>query len=339
MSATTQPPVSLELSDADYWTAPDKQLFALLDPLSDAEFDGVLIGAPRFVDLARRSTLPLVVIRAGTDAQRAELDIRMLGLIVAVELEHGVLRVAKAFDTSDVEDDDDEEPGEGYSAELETVELRELLEIDWRPSSYAIHFLLRDRLSNRVVVRLGERGYRDDAVERLLAERRAAERQAALLWPVLPLADVQAQAESPALPSELGVELRADRVVVLEPGARCMVRGSFRLSIHGRELVAADDPLVLDSSPVSPKIHAVVGVTLVVVGSKSNDKLVLPLRLPCITSPEQHGDELIATGYFTIDLLALGMSRAAQTHFIYAFTRALACGPVLAALVEPERLR
>jgi hypothetical protein len=333
--STHETQVRFDLDDADYWTAPDKTLFDMLDPLADANFDGVVLGAPSFVDIERRATLPLAVLRAGTDRQRCELDMGLHGSIVAVELDSNRALVSDAFDRGEVEPAEDGDGDEGYGASVDTIELRELFELPWQPSTYVIHFLLRDRRSNAVEVRLGERGYRDEVVEQLLDERRRSLRRPLEIWPLVPFHHWQGSPQGPTLPEHIGIVLTADRLVMLGPDARCRVWGAFRLPIPNRELVPEGHPLALASSPA----HAVVGITLLVVAAKTGATLEFPLQIPCLEPPVRSSDdELIATGYFAVELLRLGLPSGPQTHFIYAFSRRAVAGPALMALVDPTSL-
>jgi hypothetical protein len=122
---------------------------------------------------------------------------------------------------------------------------------------------------------------------------------------------------------------------MLGTDARCRVRGAFRLPIPNRELVPERHPLAL----ASPPAHAVVGITLVVVGATTGSTLILPLQVPSLEAPTRTSDdELIAVGHFAVELLRLQLSTRPQTHFIYAFSRRVVAGPVPMALVDPASL-
>jgi hypothetical protein len=86
-----------------------------------------------------------------------------------------------------------------------------------------------------------------------------------------------------------------------------------------------------------PKATAVIGATLIVVGSDVSQPTVLPLAIPSYDKVGGTAKKPVATGYFSLDLLRVGrIANTAQTYFLYLFSGKHMVGPVLSALVDPD---
>ncbi len=217
--------------------------------------------------------------------------------------------------------------GDGLTGWTFSVDLFDRLALPRRPGAYVARVIVRDLASNAVRTELRAR-YRDPAVERFLRDR-LLDAGPPPPWP--PLGAARARyghvPEAPPVPAEGGIALEADRVVLLDRGARCMLRGSFRLVAHDHEVVRG--------ARVERAPTAVLSVPLVITGSAFAGPLVVNLALP---SDDPLDPSLVVTGRFELDLLSLpGLSHAPQTWFLYAM-RGEHLARAVAAFVTPDML-
>lgn len=327
--------IILELDDAAFWADPSASVSALTGKLANAGFDGVLLGAPRVVPLSERATLPLVALRAGTCRQVYEVSMQEHAQVLLMDLRANRLSVAQALDTDDTERPGPDDVDDGYTAELHLLELRELLELPWKPNAFLVWVLLRERLSAPVRVELVRGGFRDEEVERFIeAQRRLARRPLPISpAPGDPLPCYLARADSPALPDAPGIAITVPRILVLDADVRCVLTAAFRLPIEPHEQCAAPiDAALPDSAPT-----AVVRVTLLVVGAQDGRQALVEIQAPSYAPVEQTEDGLIASGYFAFDLLDR-LGRVPQTYFVYAFSREIQRGPALTAWISMDML-
>ncbi|RMG09524.1 MAG: hypothetical protein D6731_19400 [Planctomycetota bacterium] len=339
----------LGLSDEDYWTRPVPPMQSVR-ALRRARFDGVVIGAPHFASL-ERARIPLVAVRAGTYRQCAELDYHRRALLVAVEEERKVVHVLPCVQVADRVVDEDDDGGveqTGYTASTDVLDLKERLGIA-QPGTYVAWVLLREKVSNRVRVRVAPaRGAYDDAEVRRLLREKAKEIQCP--DPAPPpgeegLPRYAVGEDWPAPPSERGIQLEAlDRVVVLpeEGQAASRLRGVFRLPVRFHERYKPDVEEGAGLAALEPKPSAVVRVDLVVVAGDEPRYEHLTLRVP-VYDPlpvADEGSDPEATGGFEVDLLALcpRLAQRPQTYFVYAVSGDVLAGPAPTALVREATL-
>ncbi|NVB37668.1 hypothetical protein G6O69_07475 [Pseudenhygromyxa sp. WMMC2535] len=317
--------IELGLSDDDYWNDPNKTQDAVIDGLWALNRDAIAIGAPAFVSLQARETLPLVVYRGASYRELWALGMLDHGQIVAVDLEHNHAYVGPVIAEEEAVRKKKLNPAEapaGQGSESRTAELRGDLGLAWQPSTYVVTVLLREHASNRVRVELGKQAgaYHDEEVAKFIAEQRAQPKAPAVMpAPGNPVPSYGPIEGSPALPEALGIEMAGDRVVVQEPGARAILRGAFRLPALPAERSA-------DGS-------AVVGITLVVNASDNPQSGVARLQVPA-----QEVREGIATGFFAIDLIAEGLTSGPQTYFVFAFSGEAMAGPTPVGIVDKSML-
>lgn len=295
---------------------------------ADDGFEGLLLEAPDVVDLARRDDLPLFGWHVRRLRDDPFLDLERDGLLVAVDLETDAVRSGPAFPSADSRIPETPpppaaDPGEGLTLTTFSGDARAALGLPDRPARYRLHLLLRDRRSNgattaRVDPAPGEAGDAPDPGGPAPPWPERAEGADLPAW--------EADAETPDLPGDgPGIALTADRVTVLRPGARRLLRARFRLPVRPRHRAPEG------AGPPA----AVVPLTLVVTGSRGRGPWVLPVRVPFASPP---GD--LAEGALRLDLLATpGFPRAAQTCFVSAFAGEVAAGPAPAALVAERELR
>ena len=316
--------IDFGLADDDYWNDPHKTQDEVIEALWATGEDRVAIGAPAFVSLSARERLPLLVYRGASYRELWTTNLLEYGQVVAVDLEHNRVFVGPVVADDEAEAGEMLDPAEapgGQGSESQLAELRGDMGLAWQPSTYVLTVLLREHSSNRVRVELGKQAgaYHDEEVAKFIAEQRAKPAAAAVSpTPASPVPSYAALEGSPAIPTELGVVMAGDRVVVNKAGARALLRGAFRLPVLPTELAA-------DGS-------AVVGIGLVVNASDQPQSGFMQLQVPAQVS------EGVATGHFTLDLIAEGLARDAQTYFVFAFSGELMAGPTPVALVDESML-
>jgi hypothetical protein len=130
------------------------------------------------------------------------------------------------------------------------------------------------------------------------------------------------------------------QAVVLEQGARSVLRASFRLPLQRHQIIPPTDlreGLRARTGSTQPPT-AVVALGLLVVGADVPSPTVLPLRVP-VWDPIGDPPPSTVTGHFAIDLLQQdGIPRVGQTYFVFAFNGEHMAGPVSMALVDPLML-
>ncbi|MCC7536349.1 MAG: hypothetical protein IT379_09055 [Deltaproteobacteria bacterium] len=341
-------PEDFGLSQSELWDAPRKTFAQLDDRLSDAGFVGLRIAAPRLVPLGVRETFPLVVYHSATFEARRDASVEDQGAVVAVELlsnrtyaREPLLQRPERVKPTRVPP---ASPApRGLIAQILVTELRERLGLPWTRGRYLVTALLRDEVSNRLVVEVDRSpvAHRDEEVERYLAAQRI-ERAPKDAWPTPgdPYPHYRREPAHPPTPSDVGIAMTADRVSVRREGGavpgsalgRCVVRGSFRLPVLPHEVMP---PATARSAGDRPT--ALVGIGLVILGSEEADPFVLQLRVP---SYDPIGPTArVVTGHFALDLLAMDeMPERAQTYFLYAFSGEEMAGPIRAAILTEDML-
>ncbi|MCC7536816.1 MAG: hypothetical protein IT379_11410 [Deltaproteobacteria bacterium] len=337
------------LTAAELWDDPRKTFHALDDRLSDEGFTGLRIAAPRLVPLGVRETVPLLVYHSATFEERRRSSFDDHGAIVAIDVLSNV-----TYARSPVEHDGEEvkprrdpptKPApKGLTSQLFVTDLRDRLRLPWTRARYVVVALLRDQMSNRLVIEVDRPPgtFRDEEVERFLEAQRV-ERADKDVWPEPgnPYPHFRREPAHPSVPQSVGISLVADRVSVRRPeGAlpgsafgRCVVRASFRLPVLPHELLATSGESAPGAAPT-----ALVRIGLVILGADDGNPLVLRLRVPSF-DPIVGGGQPVVTGHFALDLLAMDeMPERAQTYFVYAFSGEEMAGPVPAAVVDEASL-
>jgi hypothetical protein len=351
-------PTPLELSPEDHWgdfTRTEDRFAALV---SETGFRGILIDAPALVPIDRRESAPVVGYYARSLREDLQVVPERQMLAAALDLSTKRLRVGLALDTGKTLAPEGppatDDPGEGATYTALRADLRAQLDLPWEPRKYLVAFLLREHLSNAVVMELGPSAaaFRDAEVERFLVERR---KRAAPLPPP-PISPVPSAAtgvtyerlsRSPPVPEQPGIALEIDRVAVFRRGASCLCFGSFRLPVAARDLVRPDAAAGAPPAVGDPRATAIIPVTLVATGSESSGPWTIELRVPSYDAippadpalpPD--GEVGMVTGHFALDLFQHpGMPRKAMTYFVTAFGGASVSGPFPVAIVTEKMLR
>lgn len=347
---------ALGLKPDDYWNAPEVGMPAFR-ALREKDHQGVTLGAPPTIPLDARETAPLLVYRTGSYRDCAALDLDAHGLVTIMDLDRNDLLLSRARSSDSAEamgprgggaPPDPATLPEGFTATQVLLDMHADCRLPRRPGEYLVAVLLRDRVSNRLTVRLERSAgaYQDPEVERLVrAERRKTQARPVAPAPVAgaPFPSYVADEATPAVPEQVGLALVAERAVVLREGASCVLRGAFRATALPEEVVkpgehpgspAQDDPATGKRRPT-----AVVRVHLAVVGSDVAEPTVLRLDVPSYDPIDAGADAPVVTGRFALDLLSLrSMPKRAQTYFIYGFVGPAMVGPTPVALVSPDAL-
>jgi hypothetical protein len=243
----------------------------------------------------------------------------------------------------------------GSGAETFVIDARATLGIPWEPGRYLATLIMRDVVSNRapLVLAKSTATYRDEEVEKYLAQRRA---KAPLprVWPPLPelprvpagatqpppdaphpLPSYSIRPGSPELPEAPGIALAVKRVVEVNAPGGCVVRGSFKLPA---KWATAVPPPVAPSAPgTQEQPTAIVPITLLLTGSKQPDARSFALKVPVYTPIDFADEAAQATGYFAFDLCKYApVNRVPQTFFVYAFSGELMVGPALMAFAPVD---
>lgn len=327
----------IELMNEDFWEHPAKS------PPAVREEAGIEVAAPANVAMGVRDTLPIVVHRWARVSQTLKAGFERLAVVSAVDVDRNELYAGFAIDRDEAplpSKFPEAQPGEvlidGSVAQQFVVDARAATALAWRPALYKVTVHLRDLVSNRAAVHIGQgpTAYDDDAIPAYLEAQRGRVGPPPV-WPDegRELPSYRKRDDSPAAPPG-GIAFEVERVSVLRPGARCLVRGAFNLPIAKEELVP---PPTTDYPAKRP--HAIVGIHLLVMGSEDATPFALPVRVPVWEPLAQGPRGPVGTGYFAFDLFALvAPSPMVQTFFVYAFHRDLMIGPVPAAVVTPDML-
>jgi hypothetical protein len=336
------------LDDAAFWAGNDRSKDPILRKLL-GEYSGLAVDAPRRVPIDERKTLPAGLYYFGAIAEVHAVPLMRHGVITAMNLAENQLYVARA---RDLRRDAIQQPSMDPSALppgevgiAESAEMRDLLGLPWQPARLLLTILLRNKVSNRVLVELrrSEGAYRDPEVIKL-EQAKLAKRNPPPMYPQ-PGKDLPSYAklqESPALPAEPGITMAQTRLVELKSDPRCPLYGAFRLPVLPQEIVKSDyaDPY-LEAHPREPKPSAVVRITLLATGADDGFVFAWALNVPSYDRMPGSSDPQnppMATGYFSLDLLQMsGMPRTPQTYFIYAFSGEIMTDPLPCALVAAEK--
>ncbi|MFO0628456.1 MAG: hypothetical protein U0325_22980 [Polyangiales bacterium] len=301
---------------------------------------GCIIDAPDIVELPMRPTLPLVGCDIATDLEAAQWRFSAEAVVVATEVFTGATVVGKAFAPPRDLPPPRALPGvideQAASGSTFALDLFERPGLPRAPGEWVVTVLARHRASNRVRLSVVDDPtvWRDPEVTRYLAERRRAEGPPAPWPPPAPagqaMPSYRHQPVSPRPPGGPGIALRAERVVLMAPGARCVLAGALHLLVPPEARV----PLAM-RTPGGPR--AVLPVTLVLTSSDGSAPCTLRLQVPVYDLSDAEDE---AVGHFTLDLFdAPGFSRRPRTCFAFAFAGEEMAGPTPFALLDEAATR
>lgn len=334
----------LHVADDSFWTAGNRALDPVVRKHGTSHF-GVIVDAPREVNLAGRATLPVFTYYMGSFKQMVTRSYRNDSLLAVMDVDRNDLYICSASSHDEGEDPDPDDPPaktepipDGYAAQMQTIELRERLELPWRPAHLILQAILLDLASPRVTSRLGGTStqFKDPEVEKYLAAERAAVNPSAP-FPVRsvdPNLSYRKTDASPELPAAPGISLRVDRVVAVEKDQPVLLHGAWRLPVMPEDLVKPANVEYNQShgllGPDGAPYGAVVRIHLLVVGAADGAPKVYPLALPVSTVTDGS-----ASGYFTLDIAKLpGFPIADQTVFFYAFSRESASEQAIMGMLD-----
>lgn len=329
------------LSADEFWSDLERTRDDAAARASDGTWRGYAIDAPPVVDLATRTTLPVVGVRCLSAVDSARHDFQSNGVVVAVRVESNEVFVGRAFEwkyASPARTPRRPPPLTVTITDTFSLDLRARLpDLPWAPGTLHIHLLVLDASAERVDVSLV--GSASSAPPPLAPRRAPSPPRGELRLPSYDRTET-----SPAVPVAPGISMVADRVVLLGDNAWCVLTGSFRLPVTTPDVpswnVVDDEETARRASvdkPARDEPGAFVPVTFVLTGGALTEPWTFRAALPSRDVPLAVGDTV--TGFFTLDLLALeGFPRAAGTYHLWAFSGPVAAGPETVALVSEERL-
>jgi len=327
----------LDLVPDAFWQGPEGAMGDYVLGAMKRGQRGTLIDVPDVVELLLRTTLPMVGCDIVTDRALSLSRFREQALVVAISPETGRVLVQAAFEPPS------EPPAplpqfagadtEGVNGSTFALDLFERPGIPAVADEWIVTVIARDRVSNRIRTSLVDDAtvWHDPAVAAYLAQRRREAGPPAPSPPPAPaghaLPSYRHEPISPPMPQSTGIALGVERVVAIEPRARCVLAGSFRLPVmEGSRVPAAR------RAPGGPS--AVLSITLVVTTSDAPGAVVLRLAVPVYDLPDTAEE---ARGYFALDLFTMpGIAQRPRTCFVYAFAGEEMAGPTPVALVDAD---
>lgn len=327
-----------KLEDDAFWASNNRGSDKLATQLV-GEYRGLLVDAPKRIAIDQRNTFPAAVYYLGRIRDISALPFKRFGLFTAMNVTENQLYITsgQAF-----EKDDDPIEGpprdpstipEGDMSATESLELRSVMRIPWKPAQYLLTAILRDQISNRAEVELCQSPscYIDpEVVKYQEAERAKINPPAADPQPGNPLPSYRKLADSLAIPTAAGIEVASARLIDQRRDQPWTIQGAFRLIPTPQELVKTgwSDPYY-SQRPADGRPAAVITIWLMLTGANDGSLYLIPLRVPAWTKAGA-----AYTGYFQFDLRQMrGAPKDAQTYFLYAFSGASMTGPVQSALV------
>ncbi len=337
------------LADADFWSAPRKNEEQVVDEFVDNELLGLVLDAPREASIYNRSTLPFAALYLRTFYEEAQVNAERAMILVASRHEDGALFVGPALltDKKIRDEEPDEDPGPGFSAEYFVADAAQQLGLPWERGTYTLALMIRERLSNVCHTRVGRiaTDYQDDAVEAYIEQRRSSAMPPSMdpVWPPLPeirgaitraldggvdpFPNFRQRSDSPALPEGVGLNFTIDRVAEPGDGRRCMLKGSFRLPVGPLDRVPFDPESGRPIDVGAPGATAVLPITLIATGTTYVGPMTIRMRIPSFDPVPPEGGTV--TGFFNIDLFEISVMRdVPDTYFFTAFSRDIVRGPV-----------
>jgi hypothetical protein len=324
---------ALGLTDAEFFSSPLRSVDGVVEQMMDEGFAGLFVDGPAALSPGLQTELPIVGVRAAGTAENVRVPLDTAATLTVAHLESHDVFVTSLFPWKPtkprppipVEDDG----GRTYRQFL--VDVRERIPtLPQQRGTLLITVLLFDQASNPVRVRVQPPDIEDPEVDRFLeAHRRPGLAPAIEPRPGQPIPSYVASERTPPVPSEPGISLRADRVTLLSPVARCMLYGSFLLHAIRREIL----------TPLPGRPTAVVPVTLVLTSRSSVSPSVVRLGVPSYDPIDPRADRPLVRGTFELDLLELaGAPTIPESYALWALAGEVLSGPLRVALVTEEML-
>jgi hypothetical protein len=342
-------PITLPLSDSDYWTAPRKDEERLSFQALDGP-EGFTVGAPREVPLERRATLPVVGYYKCSLKDQAAGRLVRTSVLLGARLETGEAWAAPAFEPKEGPKAEATDK-EGDAVEWFGTDARRQLGLPWRDGTVRLWLASFDQLSAPREVRLVTDAGRDPAVLAWSEGRR----RPAYPPPVSPppardpaaLPRYGPDPRGPAAPEAPGVAFAHERVAVLAEGRPSEVRAAFCVVLHERGVVrprpaVTPAPGQTEAAAVAatgwqevgdPAATAVVPILLVLASATSSDPVVVRIDAP-VREPVTAGGP--ARGAFAIDLLEVAPGLSPGRYSLYAVAGGALSGPSPITFITPE---
>lgn len=337
-------PSPFGLAGDEYWTNPWKNIAAVAREKVMASEAALIADAPSAVTPNAQKSLPFLVLDVNDRVQMAQAAFKGAGIIAAQRLDTNELRAVKAF-TRDSARSSADEVSPGFAARENSADLIRIGAVNTSsPGSYLLSAIVRDRVSNRVPMKVGQpaAAFNDAEVAKFLAAQRAK----------LPASTVRPEegdsaiygdaANCPPVPEKEGIALAAERVVVLDNDSKAFVNASFRLPLFVNDVVA--DPSKIPDG-VKKRVATrgpctgIVGISLLVVGADDSVPRVIRLDVPVFAKIEGTPERPLGVGHFKFDLFSNEqILLSPQTYFIYAFSHEFMAGPIACAIVPESAL-
>jgi len=338
--------ITIDYDDDQYYDDPFGGVAAVETRMEDEDFDGMVLGGPKFVDLKARDHVNLLAFRQTSIDEDADTPFDDHAVLVGVDLTRNRVWAGSAarMEENQIPDTKKRDPMPGTTFGYHLVNATGMLGMPWKPGQYLFTLLLRDQVTNRVEVEVGfpGTGYQDEEVIKFVESQRPVMEAA---WPVpraeSPFPTYERRDESPAVPDEPGIALSVSRVNVLKDGLVLPLYGSFRLALLTHEIVPPVEslnltPEELEEQPV-PRPMALVPVSLVIMGSEQGFITSTTIMAPIYEPVDPKAEGQIVTGHFALDMMRIrGMIQQGQTYFVYAVSGSILEPAVLAALVPEE---
>ena len=335
------PQGSLQVSDDQFWGNP----FAKRDDIDEAlmaqKKEALVADAPHRVAVDVRSTLPVAVLRVCRATSVVGAPWSAFAIVVASDEETGRVR----FNSADVPPVKSVAPAgpprqvspTAMTSEGHRIELRERLDLPWRPAKLAVSVILREQISDQlqVALELTAGAYRDEAVEKFRQEELMKAPLPEIFPALKPGGAVPAYRkieDAPAVPEEPGLVLAAaDRIVPLHAKKQLVVKGAYRVKVPPHLFVSGERA---NAVKLTPRPDALVPITLLITGSVSPAPYALSMVVPSWDADPKTG---IAAGTFAVDIDQAGPLRnAAKTLFVYGFAFDQRFGPLPIALTGED---
>ncbi len=312
------------------------------DMLREKGFDGILLIAPSKIDVDSDGGLPLMGFDAYRTTDRAGIGFDYSAVLVATHVESGVTvanSLRKVHEEARPLENTLRQPPGTVMGRFHSDARERLPDIPWTPGRLSLVVLLFDQRSNQARVALTS-----SKVQGTGAPEQKSKVDVSSVFPPLKNADkpggagypqYRANAGSPPVPEELGVNLVIKPEFGYQPEEVCVLHGSFRLPVAPRYVVQADATAKPSLDAGDPEAKAVIPIALVIMGNKMPGAFVVPLKVPIYDRVDPTVGAGAATGHFSIDLYALdNVPRSPQTYTMWAFAGEVIGGGVTVKFVS-----
>lgn len=337
-----------QMADSAYRAGDRSAVASLPSEALRIQFRGILLGAAREVDLDAGQRVSGLALIGRSKARSEEISWRDNAIVVAADIERGVVRTAGAFDIDTGKEGEPprgkpraptvepvrsaaekarlEALGDGDTAGFVWLDVGQLLKLPREPARYVIRVLYFDQVSNPAVVNV-----------RAKTSQPAAEPLAAAT--VQARMAVVAQAAAHGLPrygrSPLTPVIDGPGVA-LNLGAPGVVAGARQLPAHGVLKLELLPQMIVSAAPgsgapapaASPKPpSALVRATVLVLMKDQTQAMRLPLEIPVWSDRALRAGEVVEAA-FSVDLAAvLPATPPAGVYQVYLLSGQYLSGP------------